>query len=1165
MRPRGIKTFILFILGLGLSHCSTDQIQIFERLPDRVTGIDFNNLIQENDRYNVYRFMNIYTGAGVAAGDINNDGLTDLYFSGNMVTGRLYLNKGNLQFEDITESSGLDNTRWGTGTTMVDINQDGWMDIYVCVSGSEESRERANMLFINNGDNTFHEEAASFGIDDERQTQHGAFFDYDRDGDLDLFLIINPAAYERKVNVVQPRKLQGEGVSTDVLYRNNGNNTFTDVSSEAHILIEGYSLGVGISDINNDGWPDIYISNDFVGNDIMYINNGDGTFSDRASSYLAHTSYAGMGNDLADFNNDGLVDIMVLDMRPEDNLRQKLIISSTGYDRFQLMLEAGYQPQYSRNTLQLNRGGGHFSEIGFMAGVSSTDWSWSALFADYDNDGDKDLFVTNGFLRDLGNLDYIHYQNIYDNPMGDADTKIKNKLADIHALEGANIHDYLYENMGEARFQDRSELWGIDRSGYSSGAVYADLDNDGDLELVVNNTNEPAHVYENMSNETNSKNYLQFDLNGPHGNRNGIGAKIRLSYKGRIQFYEHYVSRGYESSMDHRPHFGLGDVSIVDSLEIYWPDGKYQLFKNVPANQLLPVSYSAAVFRNPEPISAKTPLFQEVSQEQDIVFNHREDPQVDFNIQPILPKMHSQEGPGIAIGDINGDGFEDIYIGGATGSPGKIFTRNEDNTKYEGTIWPMDSVSEDMGTLFFDAESDGDLDLFVVSGGTSFPIGSHYYQDRLYLNDGEGNFSKYTGLPQISSSGSSVVGADFDKDGDIDLFVGGRVVPGEYPLPPTSYLLRNDSEVNGKPKFTDITSQITGLKDIGMVTSALWTDYDNDSWLDLMLVGEFMPIVIFKNTQGQLGQTQIPGLKDTEGWWNSLVAADFDNDGDTDYMAGNLGLNSKYRATKRQPLCIYASDFDKNGRLDPVMCQFVDNKNYLTHTRDDLIKQISAMRARFKTYKEYAEATFEESFLKEELENAYIVRAKSFESSYIKNLGDGNFQLSALPWMAQVAPLYGMIAEDYNGDGFTDVILSGNSYSTEVSTGRYDASLGLVLLGDGKGGWHTMELGESGLMNVGDAKGLAALYQGNSIFIIFANNSGLAQVYYKKQKGHVHSIQPLDSHANITLADGARRKVEFYYGNTYLSHSSRIFVCQNTGAGIDIVNSQGTTKKMKCN
>lgn len=1153
MRRSILYTLIVFCLVL--SSCNSGEV--FHELSTSRTGISFSNDITEDDQYNVYNYMNIYTGAGVAAGDINNDGLTDLYFSGNMVSGRIYLNKGGLEFEDITEKSGLTNTRWGTGVTMADVNQDGWMDIYVTVSGSDILEERANMLYINNGDNTFTEKAAQYGIADTRQSMHSAFVDYDRDGDLDLYVLVNPASFESLVNTAQPRKINGESESTDVLYRNNGDGTFTDVSREAGILIEGYGLGLAISDINNDQWPDIYISNDFIGNDILYINNGDGTFTDKISKHIKHTSYAGMGNDIADINNDGLMDIMVLDMRPNDNKRQKLIISSTGYDKFQQMLSAGYDQQYTRNTLQLNQGNGLFSEIGFMSGVSSTDWSWSPLFADYDNDGDRDLFVTNGFLRDLGNLDYIHYSSTFNNAMGDRNAKIQNKLNAISELESADLTDYVFENKGDAMFDDKSKAWGITDKSVSHGALFADLDNDGDLEIVVNTMNKPAKIYENRTNDKKELNFLKVKLNGPKGNVNGLGTKVVLIVSGKKQYHEHYTTRGFESSVDPIIHFGLGVANNVEKLAVTWPDGRAETIHDVGSNQQITVDYKNASVPDAEVIDQPlTTIFNDISGANGLDFKHREDDFVDFRNQPIIPHTLSKSGPGIAVADVNGDGMEDFYIGGASGQFGRLYTQTADNTFASRTITEMPD-SEEMGLLFFDADNDGDQDLYIANGGTSFKPGDMAYRDKLMINDGAGSFREFA-LSSAYSSSSCVVAADYDRDGDLDLFIGGRVQPGAYPMTPRSFLLRNDSK-NGIARFSDVTPDI--LSEIGMVTSALWTDYDNDGWVDLMVVGEFMPITFFNNRQGKIGSAELK-IDQSNGWWNSLVGGDFDQDGDIDYLVGNLGLNSRFVANPEEPLCIYASDYDKNGKVDPVMCYFIDGENYLAHTRDDMIKQINAMRSRFKTYESYATASFEESFLPQELEKAHIVKCERMESTYLENLGDGKFDMKALPQETQMAPVFGMIADDYDGDGYLDILLVGNSYATEVSTGRYDASIGTFLKGNGDGTFVRQNVNKTGFLVDSDAKGLAILSRDEKQMVLVANNSDQLKAFERPQSSNQIKARPMDASALVTTKEGKTYKHEFYYGSTYLSHSSRVLNLQKGQNEIRIKDFKGNNREL---
>ena len=1147
-----------FFFGLGIVSCQQKSPRVFERLDASQTGIHFNNFVDEDEENNVNTYMNIYTGGGVAAGDINNDGLTDLFFSGNMVSSRLFLNKDNLHFEDITESSGILNTSWGTGAVMADINQDGWLDIYLCVSGN--GPEKANLLFINNQNNTFSELAGAYGLADERQAMHASFFDYDGDHDLDLFIITNPASFENNVNNIQPRKLNGEGVSTDILYRNNGNSTFTDVSKEAEILVEGYSLGLAISDINNDQWPDIYISNDFIGNDILYINNQDGTFTNRAAEYFKHTSFAGMGNDIADINNDGLVDVVELDMRPEDNARQKLIIPPTGYDKFQLSLRMGYEPQFSRNTFQLNQGSNKFSEISFLSGISSTDWSWSALAADYDNDGDKDLFVTNGFLRDLGNMDYITYQNIYNTPLGTVQAKADRKLTSIKSLEGAVLRNYIFENKNDLTFANQSEAWGMDTKGISQGAAYADLDNDGDLDLVVNNMNEEAFVYENKSNEIFRRNYLRIKFKGSLQNRDGIGVKVTIYNQKQMQFFEHFMNRGFESTVDDVLHIGLDTVQVIDSLEVIWPDSKYEVIKNVKANQVLTLVHASATSAKKETLSAKELLFTEVSTELGITYTHTENDFVDFKVQPLLPHMHSKNGPGIAVADVNGDGLEDFYVGGTINHSGSMFTQQSDGKFKRGSISQMDSLADDMGILFFDADNDTDVDLYIASGGSEHVKDSPFYKDHLYLNDGKGNLERSPeSLPDIRQSGSSVIAADYDHDGDLDLFVGGRIIPGEYPMPADSYLLRNDTQEN-VCRFTDVTREAApDFIKLGLVTSALWTDVDNDGWVDLMIVGEFMPITCYKNNGGKtFTSINKDGFAHTSGWWNSLTAGDFDSDGDIDYIAGNLGLNTRYKGNEKEPLCIYANDYDKNGSVDPVMTYFLQGTKHIVHARDELISQISAMRSRFRKYKEYSDATFDESFLPSELESAYVVCSEWFESSYIENLGKGKFSMKALPLEAQFSPVYGMITDDYNGDGHQDIVMVGNLYATEVNTGRYDASVGVYLTGDGNGNFYTIKAMDSGFFAEGDARGMAKLMLGDgSMLLLAGNNSGPIKAYEVNQNYKTYLAKYDDAFALLKFANGKTYKQEFSYGSTYLSQSSRSLHYSSRATKSVIVNVKG--------
>lgn len=1145
-----INTSVLLGVLFILSSCEMNSKR-FELLSAADTGIDFNNRIIESDSINVLQYMNIYTGAGVAVGDVNNDGLVDVYMSGNVVSGKLYLNKGDFKFEDISESAGIINQNWGTGASMVDINQDGYLDIYICVSGPGDESNLSNLLYINNGPSKngevrFTEQAKAYGLADTKQSMHAAFFDYDKDNDLDMYLLVNPAAYEHKVNSSFPRKINGESISTDRLYRNEGvqdelgHPVFTDVSMEVGIKIEGYGLGVGVSDINNDNWPDIYISNDFIGNDILYINQKDGTFKDELDTYVGHTSYAGMGNDISDIDNNGKPDIMVLDMRPEDNKRQKSIISSTGYDRFQMMIKAGYKHQYSRNTLQLNLGKGKYSEIGNMAGVSSTDWSWSPLMADFDNDGFKDLYVTNGFLRDLGDLDYINYQGIYDNPLGDKQSKIELKLNSIKALPSAALPNYAYKNTGKLSFEKVSKEWGIDIESCSSGSAFVDLNNDGYLDLVVNNMNQPAFVFANKTKANSNNNFIRIKLKGSEGNHQAIGAKVELKTASGTQYYQHYLSRGYESSIDPVIHFGMGKDSIVKQLTIIWPDDTVQYLKQVKSNQLIEVRKDSSIVEQTPNIVSNQPWFKDVTTNLEISFTHKEDNFVDFKSQPILPHMNSKNGPGVSVADVNGDGLEDFYVGGAHGSQGNLYVQYKNGT-FGVSDFKSNILSEDMGSLFFDADQDGDQDLYIVSGGSHTSSSENYYQDHLYINDGHGNFKEYGSLPLITSSGSVVTAADYDKDGDLDLFVGGRVRPGEYPLPPESYLLENITETQDHPMFKSVGYDITNWNKLGMVTSALWTDYDNDDWIDLIVVGEFMPIQVFHNEEGKLRLISNPkGFEYTSGWWNSINGADFDGDGDIDYIAGNLGLNTKYQVSSSKPLRIHAKDYERDGRIDPLMSYYINDNNYLSHSRDEIISQINAMKSRFRSYKSYANVTFEEALLPSEIADAYVVQANEFNSSYIENLGNGSFKVSPLPIEAQFAPVEGIVIYDFDHDGYDDLILTGNSYQTNVSTGRYDASKGLVLKGDGKGQFKPLTLSDSGFINDYDGSGIALL-KGveNQLKVLVANNNGPLKVFDLNNQNDILSIKPTDKSAEIILRDDSIYAKEFYNGSGYLSQSSR--------------------------
>ncbi len=1098
MTGRHLRTLFVSLLLLPACRPETEHPLFQQLTPDR-TGVTFANTITTDDSLNVQTDAYVYNGAGVAIGDINNDGLPDIFLAGNMVSSRLYLNKGNMRFEDITQAAGVTTDRWCTGVTMVDINNDGYLDIYVSVSGPPWSTaaSRANLLFINNGDGTFTESAAKYGIADTGFTTQAVFLDYNGDGYLDLFLLENsPEDFTRGGLTVHPAGLHMNSPrSYNQLYRNNGDGTFTNVSKEAGILTElGYGLGVAVADFNGDGWPDIYISNDDRPNDVLYINNRDGTFTDRAAEWLRHTSYAGMGIDVADFNNDGWPDILQVDMMPEALRARKRMSGSTSYGDFLDMGRRGFRPAYTLNTLQLNNGatrGGDvsFSEISRLAGVAYTDWSWSALFGDFDNDGYKDIFITSGYPKAVTDFDY--QTGVFAARRArDQQTAKQRERQLLKELRAYQVPNHVFRNEGGLRFSDKTHAWGMDQPGFSYGAAYADLTNDGRLDLVVNNIDGPAAIYKNVKPLNDSSHYLEITLDGTSPNRRGIGSTLILTAGGQKQYLYHSPTRGYMSTMDGREHFGLGRAKRVDSLEVIWPDGRYQVQTGLGVDRIVTVKQGdAAGKRAPAPPApTRNRLFQPMDARHAVPYRHTVGNLVDYNLQPLLPYMLSSQGPPIAVADVNGDGLDDVFIGGGAGVPGKLFIQQKDGRFVESTKgqpWAADKDYDDWGALFFDANGDGLPDLYVASGSYHRPPGSRWLQDRLYINQGGGRFVRDTqALPEMLTSTAVVAAGDFTGHGRLDLFVGGRLVPGQYPSPTRSYLLRNDGG-----KFTDITEEAAPelARPGGMITAAVWVDFDGDGRLDLVTAGEWMPIQFYKNDGGKLRNvTTSTGLPPLRGWWYSLAVGDFNNDGRPDLVAGNLGLNFTYTTSQASKFGVYAADFTGNRTTDIVLTQELAGKEYPFFGLARLGPAMYPLPLRFPSYAAFADAAIPQMFGASQLQQALHYQADTFASLYLQNTGNGTFTATALPDLAQVSPIRAIIAHDVDGDGNLDLIVAGNLYDAEPNTARADAANGLWLKGDGHGHFTPVPAVESGLLAPHDVTGLALVKTpaGNAVLVV---------------------------------------------------------------------------------
>lgn len=1098
------KGIFYFLTSISLFTCNKKESKVdpviqpmFEKITSEQSGIFFKNEIEEKFENYFAFYPYIYNGAGVAVGDINNDGFIDIYFTANERGNKLYLNKGGFKFEDITQSAGVEGKKgWNNGVLMADVNNDGFLDIYISRGGWQDTdEERRNLLYINNRDLTFSEKAAEFGLDDFGYSIHASFFDMDNDNDLDLFVINRPDSFYLPLSVMAQNRHIANDSFRDKLYRNDGGK-FKEIGKEAGITDNfGYSLGVITADFNLDGFKDIFVSNDYSERDFLFINNGDGTFTDKIESAMNHLSLASMGADMADINNDGLEDLIVLEMQPENYSRAKTSMPPMDLEGYDAILKAGMYKQYLHNVLHLNMGNLFFSEIGYLAGITNTDWSWGVLASDYDNDGFRDLFIANGFRRDVMHgdmqikiMEFINRNRHRFNSSMDMFTHGFDEFINLYG--GVKLRNYMFRNNGDLTFSDVSGQWGFTDLSFSNGSAVADFDNDGNLDIVVNNLGEEAFLFKNTLKNSNS---LQVELTGPEKNPFGIGAYISIYYDGKFQFFENKTVRGYLSSSSTLPHFGLGESNIVDSIIVRWTDGRESTLLDIPANQTVKVRYADSrestgpIFRK---IPAKKVLKETTQSSLKPAFIHRENEYFEYKEQMLLPHQFSRSGPFISVGDINGDGLDDFHIGGANGQAGIIYIQRGNNfIRTSSPALVTDKEYEDMGSVFFDVDGDGDLDLYVVSGGAEYKEGDAMYQDRLYLNNGSGVFTK-TGLPKTISSGSCVVAADFDQDGDEDLFVGGHVMGGLYPFAPKSYIL-----VNEGGKLVDKTDEIAPeISRAGMVNSAVFADLNSDGRPELIIAGEWMPIRIFEyrdNRFHDISQSVLPG--NTNGWWNKLLAADLDNDGDLDLIAGNLGENYKFKASPQRPLHVYANDYDRNGTNDIFLAYYHGDRLKPVRGKEILTQQLPFLSRLYPTYKEFAGADMD-NILMAIPPSAIHLQAYLFSSVILINEG-GQFKIKKLPNYTQFSALNGIIVTDINKDGIKDIIIGGNKFDVEVETTPADASPGFVLIGAGNMQFNVFIPYESGFTIPYNVKDLQAIRKGEQWAVLVSSNNDSLRVF----------------------------------------------------------------------
>jgi hypothetical protein len=1097
---------VALALGGGCGKgAETTTRPLFKQLSSSKTGITFANTIPASDSINILTNVYLYNGGGVGIGDIDNDGLADIFLTGNMVSSRLYVNKGNMRFEDITQSAGVTTHGWASGVSLVDINNDRYLDIYISMSGPPwaKAEERRNLLFINNGNRTFTESAAQYGIDDSGFTTHAIFLDYDGDRDLDLFLLGNsPQDFARSQLELHPagdRRQSSAG--EDRLYRNNGNGTFTDVSRAAAISAAAqFGLGVVVNDFNRDGWPDLYLSNDDVADDVLYINNRNGTFTDKSHTWLKHTSFAGMGIDAADFNNDGWPDIMQTDMMPDDLPTRKRMSGAVSRGEQLERRRRGHMEAYTQNTLQLSNGVTStgdlvFSEIARMAGVAYTHWSWTALFADCDNDGFKDLLVTSGYPKAVTDYDY-QTRMFKLRAEADLEKVSPQRLKILQELPSYRVSNYMFRNNGDLTFTKTTKAWGLDQPGFSYGAAFADLDNNGTLDLVVNSIDAQASVYQNVGPGVNAGHYLAVELRGDVPNTRGIGATLMLVVGGQHQYIYYTPYHGYISSMDQRAHFGLGGgpAARVDSLVITWPDGRLQTFTDLAVDTVVIATQADATRPGPTREARPARLFAPAEAP---LFAQQDPGFVDFSIQPLLPEQVSKLGPPLAVGDANGDGLDDLFVGGVPGTPGKLFVQRPDGRFTESSQeqpWARDRGYQDWGARFFDANEDGRLDLYVASGGYHFSPISAFLQDRLYINRGGGRFERDSAaLPQMPTATAAVAAGDFNGDGKTDLFVGGRLTPRNYPYPARSYILRNDGG-----RFTDVTEHVAPelVTPGGMITAAVWIDFDGDGQLDLVTAGDWMPLQFFKKEGQHLRNvTESMGIGPTRGRWLSLATGDFNRDGHPDLVAGNVGQNHTYQTSRESRFGLYAGDYTGVRRTDIILTTELDGTEYPWYGLAMLSKPVYTIGLRFPNHTAFSHASIRDILSPSQIAASLHYQADTFASLYLQSTGQGTFTATPLPSAAQIAPVRGIVETDVDRDGNLDLLVAGNIYDTEPNTAPADAGNGLWLRGDGRGQFTPVSPRQSGFLAPGNVTGLSAIKTPTGSAVLVASHGDSLSAY----------------------------------------------------------------------